>query len=142
MFPLRTAEVPPATNWIRLAGGRVEAVGGIAVGGTAVGGTAVGGMAVTVTITAVGGTAVFVGSAATPVVEVGSIGACVTGGGVLPLAGNLQDVAANANITNNTHVKMIFLFMLFSLGTFSDHPMYVANAAILHHFVDRFGKFH
>jgi hypothetical protein len=40
-----------------------------------------------------------------------------------PLAGNLQDVAANANMISNTHVKMIFLFMLFSLDAFSVHPM-------------------
>jgi len=142
MFPLMTAEVPPETNWMRLAAGRDDGVGGNGVGGTVVGGTAVDGMEVTVTITAVGGTEVFVGSAATPVVDVGKIGACVaTGGGVL-LAGNLQDVAANANITNIAHVKMIFLFMLFSLAVFSVHPMRIAHDDILHHFEVRYGWFY
>jgi hypothetical protein len=111
---------------MRLAEGRDAGVGGIAVGGTAVDGTAVGGMEVTVTITAVGGIEVSVGSAATPVVEVGKSGAWVISGGGVPLAGNLQDVAANANITNNAHVKMIFLFMLFSLTAFNVHPVNIA----------------
>jgi hypothetical protein len=79
-------------------------------------------MEVTVTITDVGGMEVFVGSAATPVVDVGTTGASVVAGGGLPLAGNLQDEAANASITSNTHVKMIFFFMRFSLATISVHP--------------------
>jgi hypothetical protein len=66
---------------------------------------------------------VLVGSAATPVVDVGTTGTGVLTGGGLPLAGNLQDVAANASITSNTHTKTIFLFMLFSLATFSVHPI-------------------
>jgi len=123
MVPLSAAEVPPTANWIRLAGGRVSGVGGTAVGGTAVGTTAVGGIEVTVTITGVGGTEVSVGSAATPWVEVGIPGASVVESGGFPLAGNLQDEAANASITSNTHMKTIFFFMLFSLTSFSVHPI-------------------
>ena len=115
-------------------------MGGTGVGGAGVGGTAVGGAEVTVAITAVGGTGEFVGSAATPVVDVGTPAwVLVTGG--LPLAGNLQDVAAEASITSNNPVKMIFLVMLFSLASFSIHPLVNPNVVILHHFMIRFGWF-
>jgi hypothetical protein len=80
-------------------------------------------MEVAVAITCVGATDVFVGSAATPTVDVGTVGTWVVTAGGLPLAGNLQDVAANASTTNNIHVKIVFLFMLFSLTSLSVHPM-------------------
>jgi hypothetical protein len=90
----------------------------MAVGGAAVGGTAVG------TTSWVGGIDVLVGSAITPVVDVGRDGVCVLVNGGLPLAGNLQDVAVNASVTRITQVKMILFFMLFSLAIFSYHPMH------------------
>jgi hypothetical protein len=74
----------------------------------------VGGIDVTVTITAVGGTDVLVGSAATPVVEIGTAVSGFMAVGGLPLAGNLQAVAANASITSSTQVKINFLFMVAS----------------------------
>lgn len=90
-------------------------MGGTEVGGTEVGGTAVGGAEVTVAITDVGGMGGFVGSAATPIVDVGTCAWVLEAGGLL-LAGNLQDVATKASITSNNPVKMIFLFILFSLA--------------------------
>ena len=108
---------------MRLADGRGAGGGGTGVGGIGVGGTGVGGMGVLITTTGVGGTDVSVGSAAKPVVDVGTGGTCVLTTGGFPLAGNLQDVAANASITNNTLVKMILLFMLFSFAILSVHPI-------------------
>jgi hypothetical protein len=76
----------------------------------------VGGTEVAVTTTGVGGTEVLVGSAATPVVEVGTTGTWVATGGGLPAAGNLQAVMISASITSAVPVKMIFLFMVASLA--------------------------
>jgi hypothetical protein len=100
----------------------------------------VGGAEVTVAITAVGGMGGVVGSAATPVVEVGTCAWVLEAGGLL-LAGNLQDVATRASITSNNPMKMIFLFILFSLAFFSVHPLDSTNVDILHHFMIRFGWF-
>jgi len=91
-------------------------VGGIAVVGTAVGGTAVGGIEVDVTMMGVGGTSVLVGSTTTAWVEVGAAGCWVVTVGGLPLAGNLHDVMTRAISINKTHVRMIFLFIVLSLG--------------------------
>ncbi len=111
----------PAANWIRLAGGSEEAVGGTVVGGTWVGGgTAVGGTGVTVTITAVGGAEVRVGSAAIPVVEVGTTGGWPVAGGGLPLAGNLHPANPTASITSSIQVKNTFLFIVASLEPDAD----------------------
>jgi hypothetical protein len=120
-----TVPVPPAANWIRLAGGSGAAVGGTEVGGTEVGGTAVGGIDVTVTIAGVGGADVLVASAATPVVEVGTADSWLVTVGGLPLAGNLQAVAANASITSSTQVKINFLFMVASLAPNANIPMMI-----------------
>ena len=57
-----------------------------------------------------------VGSAATPVVAVGTTGTSVETGGGLPAAGNLQAVVINTSITSITQVKKIFLFMVASLA--------------------------
>jgi hypothetical protein len=120
--PVTTADVPPAAKWMRVEGGLRMGVGGTgvsgtAVGGTAVGGTAVGGTEVAVTTTGVGGTDVLVGSAAmTAVVEVGTTGSgLVSPGGVLA-AGSLHPVAANTSITNKMPMKIVFLFIVFSLS--------------------------
>jgi hypothetical protein len=84
----------------------------------------------------VGGMAVVVGSAATPVVEVGMTATWVLVTGGLPLAGNLHAEAASASSTSNNPMKTIFLFMLFSLASFSVYPMALPNDDILHHFMN------
>jgi hypothetical protein len=68
-------------------------------------------------------------------------GASVVARGGFPLAGNLQDEAANASITSNTHVKTIFFFMLFSLTPYSVHPIKWSHDAILLHFMGRITVF-
>jgi len=87
--------------------------------------TGVGGAEVTVTTTGVGGTDVLVGSAATPVVAVGTTGTWVVTGGGLPAAGSLQAVVINPSITSTTHVKMVFLFMVASLAHKANMPMMI-----------------
>lgn len=83
--------------------------------GIAVVGIGVGGAEVEVTTTGVGGAEVLVGNTNTPWVALGTTGCWVMGTG-LPLAGNLHDVMAIASIIRNTLVKMIFLFIVRSLG--------------------------
>src|SRR4030042_6459571 len=117
---------------MRLAGGMGGGVGGAGVGGTAVvgtavGGTAVGGAVVAVTTTGVGGSGVLVGSATArpPVVAVGSTGIWVGMVGASPTAGNLQEVAVNASVSSNTHVRMNFLFMIASLKPDAHLPLMI-----------------
>ena len=66
--------------------------------------------------------------------------------GEWPAAGYLLAIyrmwLIKASITNKTHVKVIFLFMVVSLAAFSIHPMQlVTYDDILHHFAKCFRWF-